>query len=88
MADDAYPATAHVNNSLGVPVTIGGRPSRQAVSRPGDCSRVGGAETITVQIPADKHNIYVVTACMRGPHLARTARQVQAFIASVSFPGS
>jgi hypothetical protein len=88
-ADHAYPAgNAHVSRSFGVPVTVGGRPSRQAVSRPGECGLIGGAETISVQIPDNKFNIYTVTACVRGPHLARTARQVQALIDSVSFPRS
>jgi hypothetical protein len=87
-ADQAYPRGAYVSSSFGAPVTVGGRQSRQAISRPGDCGAIGGTETISVQIPDDKYNIYVVTACVRGPDLDRTVGQVQALIDSVSFPRS
>ncbi len=86
--DHGYPADAHVSGSFGIPVTVGGRPSRQAISRPGDCSAIGGTETISLQIPDDRHNIYEVTACLRGPDLDRAAGEVQALIDSVSFPRS
>jgi hypothetical protein len=85
-ADQVYPGGAHMSRAFGAPVTVGGRPSRQAVSRPGDCSAIGGTETISLQIPDDKDNIYAVTACVRGPDLDRTVGQVQALIDSVSFP--
>jgi hypothetical protein len=86
-SDEGTPGL-HVSRSLGVPVTIGGRPSRQVISRPGVCGRIGGTETISVQIPHDNDNIYTITACLRGPDLSRAARQVQAFLNSVSFASS
>jgi len=72
----------------GVPVTIGGRPSHQVVSRPGECRLIGGTETISVQIPVNNDNTYEIRVCLRGPNLARTIRQVQAIFDSVSFVSS
>ena len=68
--------------------SAGSRPSHQAVSRPGFCGRIGGTETISVQIPSNNDNTYAITVCLRGPELARAKRQVQAVFDSVSFDSS
>jgi hypothetical protein len=85
--DSSYPSP-RMPRPHGAPVIIGGRPSHQVISRPGDCKLVGGTETISVQIPRDNDNIYEIRVCLRGPDLVRTIGEVRAVFDSVSFDSS
>lgn len=78
-----------LSRAPGIPITVGGHRARQAVSRPGWCGSIGATETISVEIArAATDNFYGITACLRGPDLARVASQVQVVIDSTSFSGT
>jgi hypothetical protein len=47
--------------------TIGGRLARVDRATPGDCSGIGGEETIVADIERPNGNIYEMHACLRGP---------------------
>ena len=70
----------------GTQLTIGGRPARRAVSKPGPCATIGGDESVQIAIarpvPA---NWTAVTACLRQPNLGASERELDALLASIKF---
>jgi hypothetical protein len=70
----------------GTPLTVGGRPARRSVSKPGACATIGADESVEIAIarpmPA---NWTAVTACLRQPNLAASERELEAVLASTKF---
>jgi hypothetical protein len=70
----------------GVAQSIGGRPARVEISRPGTCQSIGAQETINAFIAmATPDNYYSFTACIRGPDVAGTASSVLRSLRSTKF---
>jgi hypothetical protein len=70
----------------GTSLRIGGRQAKQTVTRPGQCAAIGADETITVEIQRPiPDNWTAFTACLKGPGLAATVREVDALLASTKF---
>lgn len=59
---------------------------RVTVSRPGSCRRVGGTETMSGHLVTRARVAFMVTACLRGPHLAANEAAVRAMVASAHTP--
>jgi hypothetical protein len=75
-----------LRTTQGTSVRIGGRLAKQTVTRPGQCAAIGADETIAVEIERPiPDNWTAFTACLRGPGLAATERQVDALLASTKF---
>jgi hypothetical protein len=76
-----------LNRAQGATTTVGGRPAREAVTRPGTCGLIRGEETITVAIsePGMPSNWLSMTACLRSPGDAQAARQVAQMLTAVAF---
>jgi hypothetical protein len=70
----------------GKPLKVGGRDAKQQVMRPGQCSAIGADETIAVAIQRPiPDNWTAVTACLKGPDLAKSERELDALLASTRF---
>lgn len=70
----------------GTTTSVGGRPARRHVARPGVCAAIGADETLQVAIARPlKSNWTSFTACLRGPALAAREREVDAVLASTTF---
>jgi hypothetical protein len=50
---------------------ISGRPAEVSTARRGSCGRLGAQETITADVAIDHDHEFEMTACLRGPNLAR-----------------
>jgi hypothetical protein len=75
-----------LRTTQGTSVRIGGRQAKQTVTRPGQCAAIGADETIAVAIERPvPDNWTAFTACLRGPGLASTVREVDALLASTKF---
>lgn len=75
-----------LRSTPGVPLSVGGRPARRHVSRPGPCAAIGADETIEVAIARPlADNWTALTACLRAPNLADSERAVDALLASTKF---
>jgi hypothetical protein len=62
-------------------LSIGGRPAREQVSRPGLCHSIGAAETITVNISRRAAgSYYQMMACLATPSLSEAAGRVQSML--------
>jgi hypothetical protein len=84
-----------INNRILVPlptagpvVQTNGAEARWEVSKPGDCSAVGGDETIRVAVPIGQPspltNVAFV-ACLSGPDLAASEAAVRGLVESMRF---
>jgi len=62
--------------------TINGQPASIAVSKPGDCSRLGAQETVTADIGRPIGNHFEMVACLRGPNIAGNEALVRQMLAS------
>jgi len=70
----------------GRPLTVGGREAKQKVTQPGRCSAIGADVTIAVAIARPiPNNWTAVTACLKGPGLAESMRELDALLASTRF---
>jgi hypothetical protein len=75
-----------IEKAPGVTQTIGSRPARVQISRPGTCHSIGAQETITAFIAMKvPDNYYSFTACIRGPDVTATARAVLKSLRSTKF---
>lgn len=75
-----------LRTTQGTSVRIGGRPAKQTVMQPGECAAIGADETIAIEIERPiPDNWTAFTACLRGPGLAATEREVDAVLASTHF---
>ena len=80
-----YPGWS-LDAASGTPLKVGGRAAKQLVTRPGQCSAIGADETIAVAIQRPiPHNWTAVTACLKGPGLAKSERELDALLASTRF---
>jgi len=71
--------------STGPVVVTNGAEARWDVTQPGECSAVGGDETITVAVPIGQPSPLtnvVFVACLRGPNLAESEAAVRAMVES------
>lgn len=65
--------------------SIAGFPSTVTTERPGQCSDLGGDETITARIYQPNRSDFLMRACLRGPDLSRSGEQlVVSMLASVT----
>ena len=70
----------------GTALRIGGRRAKQTVTRPGQCGAIGADETIAIEIARPIPNNWTAfTACLKGPGLASSVREVDALLASTKF---
>jgi len=70
----------------GKPLHVDGRAARRIVSRPGVCAAIGADETVVVSVARPlAYNWTQITACLRGPRLAATERQLARVLASTHF---
>ena len=76
-----------LSDAPGVPQQIAGRPSRLAIRRPGRCASLGADETILASITRPSGNWYQLLACLRGPSLATSERQVRQLLATTTVRG-
>jgi hypothetical protein len=76
-----------LSRAPGVPQRIAGRPSRLDVRRPGRCANLGADETILASISRSSGNGYQLLACLRGPGLAGSERQVRQLLATTTVRG-
>lgn len=67
----------------GEPRTIGGREARVQEDAPGACTKVGGDVTVTALIARGPDNWYEMEACLKGPHLDESRRQVNDMLSSL-----
>lgn len=75
-----------LRSAPGQPTTVGGRPAKRAVEKPGPCGAIGADETIAVVIARPlQDNWTAVTACIHGADLAAPSRQIDALLASTRF---
>lgn len=75
-----------LRTTQGTSVQIGGRHAKQTVTRPGQCAAIGADETIAIEIERPIPNNWTAfTACLKGPGLASTVREVDALLASTKF---
>jgi len=80
-----YPGWS-LDAASGTPLKVGGRAAKQLVTRPGQCSAIGADETIAVAIQRPiPHNWTAVTACLKGPGLAKSERELDVLLASTRF---
>jgi len=77
------PMPAHPNT------TVDGKPAEIVVTKPGDCARLGAAETLVADIarPAFANNYYEMVACIRGPAVGAQERLVRAMLESTRITG-
>jgi hypothetical protein len=79
--------TWKLENQPGTSLTVAGLPAREQITKPGTCGPIGADETITVEVGEPiQDNFYEMMACLRGPELNNTARQVQAMVDSTTVP--
>ena len=72
----------------GMPLRDRPRPgTRVTVERPGACRAVHASEAISARVVTARHEILLVTACLRGPRLHGNAVAVRAMLASVRSAG-
>lgn len=76
-----------LSDAPGVAQQIAGRPSRLAIRRPGRCASLGADETILASITRPSGNWYQLLACLRGPGLATSERQVRQLLATATVRG-
>jgi hypothetical protein len=70
----------------GTTTTIGGRPAKRNVQRPGECSAIGADETVAVAIQGPgAANWTQFTGCLRGPDLATGEHEIDSLLASTTF---
>jgi len=75
-----------LDSASGTVLRVGGRRAKRASVRPGECSAIGGDETIEITIQRPVANSWTaVTACVRRPHLAESERRISALLASTRF---
>jgi hypothetical protein len=75
-----------LDSASGTVLRVGGRRAKRASVHPGECSSIGGDETIEVTIQRPVANSWTaVTACVRRPHLAESERRIFALLASTRF---
>ena len=80
-----YPGWS-LDTTPGKPLKVGGRQAKQQVMRPGQCSAIGADETIAVAIQRPiPDNWTAVTACLKGPGLGKSERELDALLASTRF---
>jgi hypothetical protein len=80
-----YPGWS-LDTTPGKPLKVGGRQAKQQVIRPGQCSAIGADETIAVAIKRPiPDNWTAVTACLKGPGLTKSERELDALLASTRF---
>lgn len=66
---------------------VGGLPAREQTSKSGECSTIGGTETISLVVARNMPaNFYQLIACLRGPNLTENREQVNRMISSTTFP--
>jgi hypothetical protein len=71
--------------STGPVVETNGAEARWEVTKPGECSAVGGDETITVAVPIGQPSPLtnvIFLGCLRGPDLAESEAAVRAMVES------
>jgi hypothetical protein len=68
-------------------IEVGGHPASFVDERGGECSRIGADRTIDVAVETSKPPapFTYLTACLRGPGLARAETAVEALLASTTF---
>jgi hypothetical protein len=64
--------------------TIGGRPARVQIRRPGVCSAVGGDYTMVTRIESDRRNDYLVISCLRDSN-GSGERDARRLVSSIHF---
>jgi hypothetical protein len=70
----------------GKAASVGGRAARRAALQPGECATIGGDETIELAIRRPVPSSWTsVTACLRGPDLAKEADRLDALLTSTRF---
>ncbi len=70
----------------GRPSRVGGRSAKRATTTGGACSAIGGDRTIEVAIASPENDNWTqVTACLRGPGLARNERRLDSLLESTRF---
>ena len=52
----------------------------------GECRRIGADRTIEADVELGDDGVIFLTACLRGPNLARAEKSVEALLASTRFP--
>jgi len=91
LQDSNRPGLSLAGLAGGVPTSIGGNPARVKVSPTGECRAIGGEETVRALIDAGAlpgGGFYEMTACLRGPGLARATRTVRTMLASARITGA
>jgi hypothetical protein len=69
----------------GKPLRVGGHRGGIVDTRGGTCRRIGADRTIDVWVKLNPRNAIELTACLRGPGLARARKSVDALLASAKF---
>ena len=70
--------------SRGQRTTIGGRPARVQIRRPGVCSAVGGDYTMLTRIESDRTDDYLVISCLRASN-GSGERDARRLVSSIHF---
>jgi hypothetical protein len=77
------PRSWRFRDQPGQRLLVDGRPARQTINRPGDCSHLGATETIRTEIKRSAvGNDFSVTACLRGPGIDSLESRARAILAS------
>jgi hypothetical protein len=69
----------------GKPLRVGGHRGGIVDTRGGTCRRIGADRTIDVWVELSPRNAIELTACLRGPGLARARMSVYSLLASAKF---
>jgi hypothetical protein len=86
--DRGFPGWS-LQSEPGTTTRIGQRAAKRVVTRPGACGAIGGDLTLEVAIARpEPSNWTQATVCVRGPHLARNERRIDALLASTRFLSS
>ena len=70
----------------GTPLHVGGRAAKRRLERPGACGAIGAGATLDVVVASPlPGNWTELTACLRGPELAASERNVERLLGSLRF---
>jgi hypothetical protein len=79
-----FPVTGPVKLG-GTRIRVDGYPAGRTETAKGQCRSIGADRTIQVVSEVRHQSLITFTACLRGPGLARTERQIDALLASTKF---
>ena len=76
----------HLQTLRGTPTRIADHPAKLTIGEPAEwCAKIGGERSVTASIALPETSWTEMDACLRGPNLSATQKQVQQLLASARY---